>query len=114
MIAYGVGFFPDLEAQTGQALGWRRSGRVMFATSAERAEGYRRLPALGRARGIEMELLSPAEVTAKLPTVDAKGLAGASGFRATDGSIRPTWSRPSGAAPGCTARSSSKTCRSSG
>ena len=30
MIRYAVEFYPRLEAETGQALGWRQTGRVMF------------------------------------------------------------------------------------
>ncbi len=30
MIRYAVELYPRLEAETGQALGWRQTGRVMF------------------------------------------------------------------------------------
>src|SRR5947208_12660976 len=46
MIRYGVEFYPRLQAETGQALGWRQTGRVMFTVDPERIPTYRGLPAL--------------------------------------------------------------------
>src|SRR5215467_12466332 len=74
MIRYAVELYPRLEAETGQALGWRRTGRVMFTHLPERMALFRGLPALGRARGIEIELLSPRQVAERLPIVSDTGL----------------------------------------
>src|SRR5215813_4709733 len=76
MVRYAVDLYPRLETETGQALGWRQTGRVMFTHLPERMALFRGLPALGRARDIEIELLSPRQVTERLPIVNEKGLAG--------------------------------------
>ena len=89
MIAYAVDLYPKLEQETGQALGWRQSGRVMFTTDPVRMASFRGLPALGRVRGIEIELLSPEGVEARLPIIDKKGLAGGL-WIPSDGRINPT------------------------
>ena len=89
MIRYAVGFYPRLEAETGQAMGWRQTGRVMFTHLTERMAQYRGLPALGRARNLEIELLSPREVVDKLPIASEKGLQGGV-WIPSDGRINPT------------------------
>jgi 4-methylaminobutanoate oxidase (formaldehyde-forming) len=89
MIGYAVELYPRLEAETGQALGWRQTGRVMFTASPERMAQYRGLPALGRARGIDIALLSPGEVVDRLPIASPAGLAGGV-WIPSDGRINPT------------------------
>jgi glycine/D-amino acid oxidase-like deaminating enzyme/glycine cleavage system aminomethyltransferase T len=89
MIAYAVDFYPRLEAETGQALGWRQTGRVMFTVEPERLPVYRGLPALGRARGIEIEYLTPRQVVEKLPIVSGTGILGGA-WIPSDGRINPT------------------------
>ena len=89
MVRYAVEFYPRLEAETGQALGWRQTGRVMFTHLPERMSQYRGLPALGRARGIDIELLTPRQVVEKLPIVSERGLAGGA-WIPSDGRINPT------------------------
>jgi glycine/D-amino acid oxidase-like deaminating enzyme/glycine cleavage system aminomethyltransferase T len=89
MIRYGVDFYPRIEAETGQALGWRRSGRVMYTCDPNRVASFRGLPALGEARDVEIEFLSPRQVAEKLPVITDKGiLAGA--WIPSDGRINPT------------------------
>ena len=89
MVRYAVELYPRLEAETGQALGWRRTGRVTFTHLPERMAQFRGLPALGRARGIEIELLSPRQVAERLPIVCDKGLVGGA-WIPSDGRINPT------------------------
>jgi glycine/D-amino acid oxidase-like deaminating enzyme/glycine cleavage system aminomethyltransferase T len=89
MIRYAVEFYPKLEAETGQALGWRQTGRVMFTHIPERMAQYRGLPALGRARGLEIGLLSPRGVVEKLPIANEAGILGGA-WIPSDGRINPT------------------------
>ena len=89
MIRYAVEFYPRLEAETGQALGWRQTGRVMFTTEPKRLPVYRGLPALGRARGLEIEYLTPKQVVEKLPIASEKGIVGGV-WIPSDGRINPT------------------------
>src|SRR6185369_5634945 len=50
---------------------------------------YRGLPALGRARGLEIEYLTPKQVVEKLPIVSEKGIVGGV-WIPSDGRINPT------------------------
>jgi 4-methylaminobutanoate oxidase (formaldehyde-forming) len=89
MIRYGVDFYPRIEAETGQALGWRRSGRVMYTCDPNRVAYFKGLPALGEARDVEIEYQTPRQVVEKLPVITDKGiLAGA--WIPSDGRINPT------------------------
>ena len=89
MVRYAVSLYPKLETETGQALGWRQLGRVMFTHLPERMAQYRALPALGRARDLEIELLSPRQVVEKLPIASEEGILGGV-WIPSDGRINPT------------------------
>src|SRR5579859_5275025 len=52
MVRYAAELYPRLSAQTGQDIGWRAVGRVMYTDREERWAAMRQLPELGRARGI--------------------------------------------------------------
>ena len=108
MIRYAVDFYPRLEAETGQALGWRQTGRVMFTADAERLPLYRGLPALGRARGIEIEYLTPARWWRSCRSPVRRESWAAYGSPATGVSTRPIlpWRLP--VARGCRAPASSR------
>jgi 4-methylaminobutanoate oxidase (formaldehyde-forming) len=89
MIRYAVDLFPRLEAETGISFGWRQSGRVQFTVDPERFAAFRAIPARSRARGIEVELLSPREVGEKLPIVNTDDLLGGL-WIPSDGRVDPT------------------------
>ncbi|MGX9080671.1 FAD-dependent oxidoreductase, partial [Klebsiella pneumoniae] len=46
MVRYAADLYPRLAAQTGQDIGWRRVGRVMYTDRGERWESMRLLPEL--------------------------------------------------------------------
>ena len=58
MVRYTVNSFLGLQSESGQQLGWRNLGRVMYTDRESRFEVFKTLPELGRARGIDIELLS--------------------------------------------------------
>lgn len=89
MVAYTVELFPRLEQETGVAFGWRQSGRVHFTADADVFAGYRAVPARSRARGVDVELLSPREVVERLPVASAEGLMGGL-WIPNDGRVDPT------------------------
>ncbi len=76
LFALGARLYPGLEAETGQATGWRQCGRVMVARGAERMAEFRRLASIERALGQEAELLTPAEVGELWPLMRTDDLAG--------------------------------------
>ena len=51
-----------LEAETGQATGYRQNGSIGVALSEARFEEFKRTGAMGRAFGVQAEFLSPREV----------------------------------------------------
>ena len=89
LLSYGSGLYAGLEEETGQAVGWRNCGRVMMARTEERMDELRRIAALGRALGIDFELLSPREAGEKLPHFRTDDLLGAA-FSPRDGRVNPT------------------------
>jgi glycine/D-amino acid oxidase-like deaminating enzyme/glycine cleavage system aminomethyltransferase T len=89
MVRYTVDSFPRLQAESGQQLGWRNLGRVMYTDSESRFEIFKSLPELGRARGIAIELLSAREVGKRLPIIDPLGLIGGI-WIPSDGCVNPT------------------------
>lgn len=89
MVAYTVELFPELERQSGVQIGWRQDGRVHYTADPDVMARYRRVPARARARGVEVELLGPAEVGAKLPVLALDGIQGGL-WTANDGRVDPT------------------------
>lgn len=66
----------SLEAETGQATGFRQNGSIGVALSEARFEEFKRTAAMGRAFGVEALELSPAEVLARYPLLDGRGVVG--------------------------------------
>jgi 4-methylaminobutanoate oxidase (formaldehyde-forming) len=89
MVRYTVNSFPGLESESGQQLGWRKLGRVMYTDRESRFEVFKTLPELGRARGIDIELLSARGVGERLPIIDPQGLVGGVWIPG-DGCVNPT------------------------
>ena len=65
-----------LEAETGQATGFKQNGSVAVALSQARMEEFKRTGAMGRAFGVQVDFLSPADVLNKYPLLDGKGVVG--------------------------------------
>ena len=65
-----------LEAKTGQATGFKQNGSVAVALNEARFEEFKRTGAMGRAFGVEVELLTPSDVLAKYPLLSGKGVVG--------------------------------------
>ena len=65
-----------LEAETGQATGYRQNGSIAVALSEARFEEFKRTGAMGRAFGVRAEFLSPREVLDRYPLLDGRDVAG--------------------------------------
>jgi 4-methylaminobutanoate oxidase (formaldehyde-forming) len=76
MVRYAAQCYPRIAHESGRDIGWRVVGRVMYTDREERWEQMRTLPELGRARGIEIELLSQAALGRRLPILAAQELIG--------------------------------------
>jgi 4-methylaminobutanoate oxidase (formaldehyde-forming) len=89
MVRYALEMYPRICAESGQDIGWRSVGRVMYTDRDERWESMRSLPELGKARGIELELLSPAAVQQRLPIIATEQLLGGV-WVPSDSRVNPT------------------------
>ena len=93
VLKYSVDLYKRLEAETGLATGWKMTGCLRLATNEDRWTEYRRLATTARSFGMEMELLSPAEVKRMWPLMEVGDLVGAS-WLPTDGQASPVRHHP--------------------
>ena len=70
VLKYSVDLYKRLEAETGLATGWKMTGCLRLATNQDRWTEYKRLATTARSFGMEMHLLSPAEVKAMWPLME--------------------------------------------
>ena len=89
VLRYSVDLYKTLAAETGLETGWKMTGCLRLATNGERWIEYKRLATTARSFGLDMHLLSPAEVKAMWPPMETKDLVGAS-FLPTDGQANPS------------------------
>ena len=85
---YTTGLYASLEAETGQATGFRQTGSIAVATSAARFEELRRGASMAKCFGLEVFTLSAAEVAERWPGVYADDLVGGV-FLPKDGRTNP-------------------------
>jgi glycine cleavage system T protein len=74
---YGAVLYERLEAETGQATGFRRSGSVSVARTAERLTELKRGASMARCFGVEVEVISAGEAGRRWPLMRTDDLAGA-------------------------------------
>ena len=65
-----------LEAETGQAVGYRRCGSFSLATNGERFEELRRSASMAKVFGLEVEVVTPAAIKARIPLLHTADLLG--------------------------------------
>ncbi|NAZ37659.1 FAD-dependent oxidoreductase [Rubellimicrobium sp. CFH 75288] len=73
---YSQELYGRLEAETGIATGFRRTGSITAALTGERLEELRRSAAMARAFGVEIEEIAPAEIGARYPHLNLEGVTG--------------------------------------
>jgi 4-methylaminobutanoate oxidase (formaldehyde-forming) len=83
-----VAAFERLEAESGQAIDWRKVGSLRLAGSAPRWAEIRRSMTLARSFGFEAHEVSIAEAVAMFPYMVPDGLVGAA-FMPSDGYVDP-------------------------
>ena len=88
LLKYSVELYDRLEAETGQATGWKRNGGLRLACNPERLIEIRRQATTAHSFGLEMHLLTPREAQALWPLMDIGDLVGAA-FLPTDGQANP-------------------------
>jgi glycine cleavage system aminomethyltransferase T/glycine/D-amino acid oxidase-like deaminating enzyme len=77
MSRYGIELYRTLEAETGQATGWKACGSVNVASTSERVVELKRTVARARSFGVEIEFISPTEAGRLWPLMRTDDLLGA-------------------------------------
>ncbi|MCC2110559.1 MAG: FAD-binding oxidoreductase, partial [Hyphomicrobiales bacterium] len=89
VLKYSVDLYKRLDAETGLATGWKMSGCLRLACNEDRWIEFKRLATTAKSFGMDMHLLSPAEVKAMWPLMNVDDLVGAT-FLPTDGQASPS------------------------
>ena len=74
---YGADLYEGLEAETGQATGFRRPGSISVARTAERMHELKRSASMARCFGVDVEVITPAEAGRRWPLMRTDDLVGA-------------------------------------
>ena len=77
LIRYSADLYGRLEAETGQATGWKRCGSLSVARTAERMVQLERNAALARSYGIDAEVISAKRAGERYPLMRTDDLVGA-------------------------------------
>ncbi|HMT13956.1 MAG TPA: FAD-binding oxidoreductase, partial [Aestuariivirga sp.] len=89
VLKYSVDLYRNLDKETGLETGWKMTGCLRLATTEDRWTEFRRLATTARSFGMEMHLISPAEVKKMWPLMHVEDLVGAS-WLPTDGQASPS------------------------
>ncbi|MEL7212974.1 MAG: FAD-dependent oxidoreductase [Pseudomonadota bacterium] len=74
---YSQELYGELEAETGVATGFKRNGSITVALTEHRREEILRQASMARAFGVEVEQISPNEVSARYPHLNTQDVVGA-------------------------------------
>jgi 4-methylaminobutanoate oxidase (formaldehyde-forming) len=85
---YTADLYRSLEAETGQATGFKQNGSISVATTAARLEELRRGASMGKTFGLEIDHLSAAEIKERWPLLEVGDLVGGIFIR-KDGQTNP-------------------------
>jgi dimethylglycine dehydrogenase len=85
---YGTRLYAGLEAETGQAVGFRRTGSLRLASVPDRMDEYRRHRGKARTIDLPFEVIGPGEIARLHPLVETAGLLGAA-WNPDDGHVDP-------------------------
>ena len=88
MLQYSVSLYEKLEAETGLATGWKKSGCLHLASTRERMFELKRGATTARSFGLEMHMIAPKEAHDLCPILSLDGIIGAA-FMPTDGQADP-------------------------
>lgn len=89
LLGNSVELYKTLEAETGQATGWKMNGGLRLACNEERWTEVKRQATTAKSFGLEMHLLTPHEAQELWPLMQVDDLVGAA-FLPTDGQANPS------------------------
>jgi 4-methylaminobutanoate oxidase (formaldehyde-forming) len=85
---YALELFVDLEAETGQATGYRQTGGVWLAQQQARMSELRRIKAMGDRAGLDTRMVTSDEIHQRMPFLHCDDLAGGLWVE-EDGQVNP-------------------------
>ena len=88
LVQYSADLYSRLEAETGQATGWKQCGSVLVARTEERMTLFKRIASAATAQGVACELISIKEAAEKYPVMRTNDIAGAL-WLPLDGKVNP-------------------------
>jgi sarcosine dehydrogenase len=77
LVQYSASLYQALEAETGQATGWKQCGSILVARTPERMTLFKRIASAARAQGVACEIISLEEAARKYPVMRTDDLLGA-------------------------------------
>jgi sarcosine dehydrogenase len=77
LVQYSAQLYQTLEAETGQATGWKQCGSILVARTPERVTLFKRIASAARAQGVACEIISIEEAARKYPVMRTDDLTGA-------------------------------------
>ncbi len=89
LLGHSVALYESIEAETGQATGWKKCGGLRLACTKERMNELKRQATTAHSFGLEMHLLTPKEAKELWPLIEIHDVVGAA-FLPTDGSANPS------------------------
>lgn len=88
LATYTAELLRRLEAETGQATGFKQNGSISVALNAERFEELKRGASMAKNFGLEVEVIGPADIGERYPLLDLDGVVGGV-FLPKDGQANP-------------------------
>ncbi len=89
LINYSIDLYGELEIETGQATGWTQTGSLTLATNEDRLTNIKRQVSLGRAFGLEAEVVDAARAKELWPLIEVDDVIGAV-WSPADGRVNPS------------------------
>ncbi len=89
LINYSIDLYRELERETGQATGWTQTGSLTLATNPDRLTNIKRQVSLGRAFGLEAEVVDAARAKELWPLIETDDVIGAV-WSPADGRVNPS------------------------
>src|SRR4030095_16569212 len=88
LMRYGAELYGTLEAETGQATGWHRSGSLRLASSAARWQELQRSATMAKGFDFHVDLISARQARELFPLLEPTGVVGAAWIEG-DGYVDP-------------------------
>ena len=77
LLGHSIDLYRTLEAETGQATGWKMNGGLRLACNVERLTEIKRQATTAHSFGLEMEIVTPSEAQALWPVMNIDDVVGA-------------------------------------